>query len=221
MASTRIPRSSATSASNTILLDDHRFHDLLPDEAWGRLPLAIWRRFSKRSAAGDTVVYVGTIEEASFSPAGWWLAQLARIIGAPLPLCAETGVPMIVTVTEASGGQIWTRICARSNGFPQVIHSAKRFAGPTGIEEYLGLGLGIALRLSAEDGALVFRGDHLFIALGRRLRLRLPRWLNPGTLTVAHVDRGGGRFAFTLDLIHPLFGDLIHQVAIFADGEPA
>ena len=56
MASTRIPRSPAASAPHTILLDDRRFHDLLPDEEWGRLPLAIWRRFSKRFADGETVV---------------------------------------------------------------------------------------------------------------------------------------------------------------------
>ena len=78
MASTRVPRLPATPASNTILLDDRRFHDLLPDEDWGRLPLAIWRRFSKRFADGETVVYVGKVEEACFSRAGWWLAQLAR-----------------------------------------------------------------------------------------------------------------------------------------------
>src|SRR6266478_1070183 len=123
MASTRVPRLPATPASNTILLDDRRFHNLLPDEEWGRLPLAIWRRFSKRFADG------------------------------------ETGVSMLVTVTEdaASGGQIWTRICARSNGFPQVIHSAKRFAGPTGLEEYVGYGVSMALRISVEHEALVFR----------------------------------------------------------------
>ena len=140
MTSARRPRLPASSASNTILLDDHRFRKLLSDEDWGRLPLSIWRRFSKRFADGETVVYVGEVEEASFSRPGWWLAQLARLIGGPLPLGADTEVPMVVTVTEdaASGGQIWTRICARSSGFPQVIHSSKRFAGPTGLEEYVG-----------------------------------------------------------------------------------
>ena len=64
----RTPSCSTTTAST----------HLLPDEEWGRLPLAIWRRFSKRLADGETVVYVGEIEEASFSRAGWWLAQLAR-----------------------------------------------------------------------------------------------------------------------------------------------
>ena len=176
----RIPRLPATPASNTILLDDHRFHDLLPDEEWGRLPLAIWRRFSKRFADGETVVYVGEVEEASFSRAGWWLAQLARLIGGPLPTGTETGVPMVVTVTEdaASGGQIWTRICARSNGFPQVIHSAKRFAGPTGLEEYVGYGVSMALRISVEHEALVFRSVGYALQIGP-LRLPLPSGSRP------------------------------------------
>src|SRR3954453_6106166 len=95
MASTRVPRLPATPASNTILLDDRRFHDLLPDEEGGRLPLAIWRRFSKRFADGETVVYVGTVEEARFSRAGWWLAQLARLIGGAPPAGGGAGGPRV------------------------------------------------------------------------------------------------------------------------------
>ena len=218
MASTRLPKFPVTPASNTILLDDRRFHDLLPDEEWGRLPLAIWRRFSKRFADGETVVYVGTVEEASFAPAGWWLAQLARVIGGPLPTGSETGVPMVVTVTEdaASGGQIWTRICARSNGFPQVIHSAKRFAGPTGLEEYVGYGVSMALRISVEHEALVFRSVGYFLQIGP-LRLQLPMQFAPGDLTVTHSDLGSGTFRFTLEIIHPRFGKLIRQSAVFRE----
>ena len=218
MASTRIPKFSATRASNTILLDDRRFHDLLPDEAWGRLPLAIWRRFSKRFADGETVVYVGTVEEASFSRTGWWLAQLARIIGGPLPTGAETGVPMVVTVTEdaESGGQIWTRICARSNGFPQVIHSAKRFAGPTGLEDYVGYGVSLALTISVEHEALVFRSAGYALQIGP-LRLPLPDRFTPGDLTVTHSDLGGGTFRFMLEVVHPRLGQLLRQSAVFRE----
>jgi hypothetical protein len=182
------------------------------------LPLAIWRRFSKRFADGETVVYVGTVEEASFSRAGWWLAQLARVIGGPLPTGAETGVPMVVTVTEdaASGGQIWTRICARSNGFPQVNHSAKRFAGPTGLEEYVGYGVSMALRISVEHEALVFRSVGYSLQIGP-LRLPLPMRFTPGDLTVIHSDLGGGTFRFTLEIVHPRFGKLIRQSAVFRE----
>src|SRR4051794_41770920 len=91
MASARTSRLQVSPASNTLLLDDHRFRALLSDEDWGRLPLAIWRRFSKRFADGETVVYVGEVEEARASRAGWWLAQLARAIGGPLPTRPEAG----------------------------------------------------------------------------------------------------------------------------------
>jgi hypothetical protein len=211
-------RLSNLAGSSEILLDDHRFRALLPDDEWGRLPLAVWRRFSKRLAGGKTVVYVGEIEQSSHSRAGWWLAQLTRLIGGPLPTGSETGVPIIVTVTEdaANGGQVWTRICARSRGFPQVIHSAKRFAGPTGLEEYIGCGISMALRLSVQHEALFFHSAGYFLGLGT-LRLPLPEWLTPGRLTVSHADLGGGTFRFSLELVHPRHGPLIRQSAVFRE----
>src|ERR1700749_3944802 len=176
MASNRLLRNPDTAAR--ILLDDKRFHALLPDEEWGRLPLAVWRRFSKRLAGGSSIVYVGEVDDVFHSRAGWWFAQLARLIGGPLPTGCETGVPIVVTVTEdnESGGQVWTRICARKNGFPQVIHSAKRFAGPTGLEEYVGFGVSMALEISVANEALCFRSAGYALQLGR-LRLPLPQWL--------------------------------------------
>src|SRR5437763_15981906 len=214
----RISRLPAPHRSSDILLDDHRYHALLPDAEWGRLPLAVWRRFSKRHADGQTVVYVGEVDGADFSRIGWWLAQLARLVGGPLPTSAETDVPMVVTVTEdaASGGQIWTRICARTNGFPQVIHSSKRFAGPTGLEEYVGYGVSMALLISVEHEALVFRSVGYALQIGP-LRLPLPMRFTPGDLTVTHSDLGGGTFRFTLEIVHPRFGKLIRQSALFRE----
>jgi hypothetical protein len=182
------------------------------------LPVAVWRRFSKRLADGNTIVYVGEVDEACFSRAGWWLAQAARLIGGPLPTGNETCVPMIVTVTEdaAAGGQIWTRICARRRGFPQVIHSSKRFAGPTGLEEYVGFGVSMALRISVVDEELRFCSVGYSLQLGR-LRWLLPAWLTPGNLTVTHRDLGCGAFRFTLEIIHPRFGMLIRQSAVFKE----
>jgi hypothetical protein len=200
------------------ILCDLRFRALLSDEDWERLPLATWRRFSKRLADGKTAIYVGEVVEVRFSRIGWCMAQLARLIGGPLPIRADTRVPSIVTVTEdaGTGGQIWTRIYGRSRGFPQVIHSSKRFAGPTGLEEYVGFGVGMTLRMLVDGQALLFRSAGYFLQLGR-LRLSLPAWLTPGVLTVTHTDLGSGEFRFTLEIIHPRFGMLIHQSAVFRE----
>jgi Domain of unknown function (DUF4166) len=202
-------------------LNDLRFRALLGKDEWDHLPLETRHRFSKRLAGGKTAIYVGEIDEISFSFAGRCLVQLARLIGGPLPITDDVRVPMIVTVTEdiATGGQIWTRISARSDGFPQVIHSSKRFAGPTGLEEYVGFGVSMALRMSVETEALVFRSSDYFFRIGL-LKLRLPPLLTPGALTVTHSDLRHGLFRFTLEIIHPHFGPLVRQSAVFRETTP-
>jgi hypothetical protein len=199
-------------------LHDLRFATLLGAEAWARLPGVIRERFSRRLGPGVSVVYAGEIVESRRNLAGRILAELCRLIGAPLPLHDDVGVPAVVTVTEdeAAGGQFWTRLYGRARGFPQVIHSTKGFAGPTGLEESIGGGFGIALTLSAEPHALHFHSDHYFLRLGP-LRLRIPPWLGPGDLTVSHVDCGDACFAFVLTLRHPLLGELITQTALFRE----
>jgi len=197
-------------------LGDLRFRRLVGEGAWAKLPAPVRARFSKRLSGGRTAVFTGEVVECRMSRLGFALAQLARLIGAPLPLSRDCWLPATVTVTEdsCSGGQLWSRIYGRRRGFPQVIHSAKRFCGPTGLEEYLGRGFGIALTVRVERGALHFLSNHYFMSVGR-LRLRLPRWLSPGQMTVSHVECGGGRFAFVLSLVHPLFGVLVRQTAMF------
>lgn len=200
------------------LLPDMRFRALLGRAAWDGLPADVRARFAKRLLPGRSVSYAGQVTTCTMRPAGWLLAQACRLLGAPLPLGRDSGVAAVVTVTEdgASGGQVWTRMYARPRGFPQVIHSAKRFAGPTGLEEYLGAGFGIALRVTATATGIRFLSDHYFFGVGF-LRVRLPRWIAPGALTIDHEDLGGGRFAFTLSLRHAVLGELIRQVGHFWD----
>ena len=198
-------------------LADLRFRALLSTDAWAALPPAVRRRFSKRMTGGATVTYCGGVSAVHANAPGRLLAQAARLIGGPLPLVYEPGAS-VVTVTEdnVGQGQVWTRLYARRTGFPQVIHSAKRFSGPTGLEEHVGGGVGMALTVAVESDALVFRSAFYFVmVLG--LRLRLPHWAEPGRLTIVHRDLGEGAFTFTLALDHPWLGRLIGQDAVFRD----
>lgn len=211
------PLPSAAAPAPTDLLD-LRFRALIPDAQWNTLPPAVRRRFSKRLPQGASAVYAGHVVATRMSAAGWLLAQAARGVGAPLPVSRAAGMASVVSVTEdpRGGGQIWTRLYARPRGFPQMIHSAKRFAGPTGLEEHVGAGLGMSLAVAVEDGALVFRSRRYFWD-GPGVRLHLPRWLSPGALRVSHAETEEGAFRFVLDLRHPLLGLLIRQEAEFRD----
>src|SRR5262249_31019755 len=202
-------------------LGDVRFRALMAEHEWASLPAAIRRRFSKRLAGGQTIVYAGEILESRMSRIGWWLVQAARLIGGPLPLTRDARVPSVVTVTEdiATGGQILTRLYARRKGLPQVVPSSKRFSGPTGLEEYVGCGIGMTLVVYARDGALVFRSKDYFVQLAGR-RFLLPGRLSPGTLYVTHAEVPDGKFSFTLQIFHPRFGLLLRQMAVFREIAP-
>lgn len=213
----RVRREAAPAA-----LADMRFRQLLGQRGWDALPARVQARFGKRLGVGETASYVGQVEHCRMNIAGRMLAEASRLIGAPLPLERASGVAASVSVTEdgVSGGQVWTRMYARKRGFPQVIHSAKRFAGPTGLEEYLGRGVGIALKVSAIEGGIRFQSDHYFVEIFGK-RLRMPRLIAPGELIIEHKDCSEGAFTFALSLKHAWLGEVMHQLCRFHDQSDA
>jgi hypothetical protein len=199
-------------------LGDLRFRALLTAEEWALLPAAVRRRFSKRLAHGATAIYCGRVTAFHASRAGRLLARVLRIVGAPLPLFDDVDVPTVVTVSEdaRNGGQNWSRLYANRSGFPQVIHSSKRFAGPTGLEEYIGCGVSMALRVHAEPRGLRFESAGYALRLGW-LRMPVPAWLSPGDLTVTHYECEADRFTFEMTLRHRRLGLLMRQTAVYGD----
>ncbi|WP_120634293.1 DUF4166 domain-containing protein [Ruegeria sp. EL01] len=201
------------------IIKDKRFRHLVGTHAWKALPKTVRERFGHRLTGGASVVYQGRVTAMRMSLVGRLLAQLARLVGGPLPYdssCVDQ--PAVVAVTEdcACSGQFWIRQYGRATGFPQVIHSSKRFSGPTGVEEYIGRGIGIALRVRTDHKGIYFESDHYFLKLGS-VTFRLPSWLQPGSLTIAHQDLGNAQFLFSLNLSSDLFGELIQQDALFHD----
>ncbi len=205
----RLPRAATRHGS---------FRTLVPETDWIRLPAPVRVRFERELRPGESIAFIGEVAETRMSLIGWLWAQVARLAGAPLPLAelARCAAAVVVTQDGAGATQAWTRIYHGQGSLPQVIRSTKRFAGPTGLEECVGAGMGMTLAVSVEHRALVFRSTEYFWCCGR-LRLRIPAWLTPGRIAVTHREERGGRFSFTLEVIHPWFGATIRQVAFFRD----
>jgi hypothetical protein len=109
-------------------LGDLRFRVLLGNEDWHSLLLAARKRFSKRLAGQESAVYKGEVIHTRMTGLGWCLAQLTRLIGAPLPLSRDAPVPAIVTVTEdpeassgagiITGAGVFRRLSIRQSASP-------------------------------------------------------------------------------------------------------
>jgi len=183
--------------------------------SWLTLPLSTQRRFAKFHDQSEPVTYKGTVTHTKLSRVGWCLAQLLRLIGAPLPLHTKPG-PAMVSVSPsktdaALGGQCWTRLYSGETRFPQVISSVKRFRGKTGLEEYLGFGLAIALKLKVHEKTLVFNSAGYYW-----FGIPLPSPLTP-TMQVIHREEENGQFSFALRVHHQWCGNLVEQLAFFKE----
>lgn len=163
-------------------------------------------------------MYQGKVSSTRRTIIGRVWAQLLRFAGAPLPLQSinDGASTVVVTAGIRMGTQRWTRTYCGSGRRPQVIRSIKSFSGPTGLEEKVGAGLSMALTVSVESRALVFRSAGYHWQCGP-WRLSVPACLTPGRMTVRHREERAGRFSFTLSVDHPWWGRLIHQVAFFRD----
>lgn len=204
-------------ASRTAIAKSLRYPALL-GRHWRILPPAIQRRFMKYTDPRKALIYQGRVHETRLSRLGRLFARLTAVIGSPLPLEPGARGPATVIVREATtfNGQYWTRVYPTSRAMPQVIQSAKKFAGPTGLEEMISPRIGVALVLNAHRDSLTFTSHSYFIRLAGR-RVPIPRLLSPGKMTVTHRQTGQRRFRFTLELTHPLFGELVFQTGIFEE----
>jgi hypothetical protein len=197
---------------------DCRFRALMTDADWFSLPSAVRRRFETPIPKGGMKLYAGEVVSTELSRVGRVFAFFAQLAGSPLPDTDGATGPATVIVTEdtARCGQVWTRLFSRPGRDAQMITSVKRFTGPTGMEERLGHGFTMRLRLSAENGALVFRSDGYDLEVFGR-RVLISSLLAPGICEIVHRNLGPTRFTFTLTLTHPLFGRLIRQEAHFEE----
>ena len=218
-------RNPKTNPNQNNPVGDLRFRKLFTDTQWKKLPLKVRARFGRRVEIGEALIYRGHVEFNHVNRWGRALNAMLRLIGAPLPLDTQNaGAAAIVTVTEApDGGQIWMRQYARQDTdrpFPQIIQSAKRFTGATGIEEHIGGGIGMSLIPLVEGRELVFRAQDIFWDVPgpwKKLRLTLPRWLGPKVLRAGHEEVANGEFVFTLRLEHKWFGKMLDQRVWFQD----
>ncbi len=192
------------------------FPALLGPDAWARLPAAVQHRFAAHPALGLNTVYDGRmVVEASLF--GRLVSQVCRLIGTPLAPWTGADVPTSVDVhLDPRGGLVWARTYRFDRRSPVLVSSTKLMTADGELLEVVRGGLGMALSVSVEDGALHFRSRRYFFSLGD-LRLPIPGLLTPGRVHVVHRDVGDGRFRFTMDFHHPWFGRTLFQDGVFRD----
>lgn len=202
----------ATTSSTPAATPALDLHAIVGAAGWARLPAAIQRRFATGHA---DAVYAGHMS-LHCSALGRVLAWLVRPLNAPLRAERFDNLPTRVEVcSDGRGGVVWTRWLGG-----KALRSTKSAHPEGGLWERTEGGLTMALDVFEADGALVFQSRRYEWQRGG-LRLRLPAWLSPGRCRVEHRDLGQGRFRFSLEMQHPLWGRTFTQTGVFVDPSDA
>ncbi len=189
-------------------------------EDWTKLGAIVRRHYSLRPFTRDAVTVRGTMDEVWHSNLVKVLLPLARLAGALVPYRGRD-VPVAVhyAAREGDGTLHWDRIFRFAERPPFHFRSHMECADGNEVIEFVRLGIGLRLAVTAEAGALVFRSrGYIWRLFGRDWRL--PLHLVLGQAYVEERPADGDRFTMRMNLVHPLFGELFRYSGRFTVDAP-
>lgn len=187
--------------------------------AWQGLHADIRRRFDKNPSPGQALHYRGSLSELYCSSVGRLLGHLTQplIQGALMPY-RDAHFPVDIQVyAKPDDPAIYKQRIYRLHGrSPIQFTSFMRESARGEVLEYVGMGLGMKLVLSVENGSLHFQSSGYFWqVLG--WRIPLPALLTPGKTFLWHHNESPERFNIRIEIRHPLFGTTFRQVGVFEE----
>ena len=194
---------------------------------WVNLHPDIRARFDKNPDWDKPLYYQGMMTEMRCSRAGMVMAQLTRFSGALQPYRGK-GVPVEIQVYGKRG---MPHIFKQREYFfpgwkkPFRFTSSMSMGRKGELYEDVGFGLGMKLNVRAEDGNMRFDCDGYYMKVGHpRIgfwRLPLPKVLTPGDVILTHRTIDPKRFNITIDMKHPVFGQVFLHHGEFWEKENA
>lgn len=180
---------------------------------WAKLPPVIQRH------------YQITVSQKKFSVAGtmaidypFWVKPILMITRAMGALIDLRGENMQVQVHKWMGNNPsilqWRREIQAPDGKETVFSSRMEFQKPYELIEFVGGGFGIRLKLSVEEGKLIYRSQGHLLKLGQ-ITVPIPDWLALGHATITEQALTDDSFLLDFNIVHPLFGKTYSYGGIF------
>lgn len=195
------------------------FQTVLGDADWQRLGTVVRRHYSLQPFSDDQMTVRGHMDEVWHAPLAALLMPAGRLFGALVPHQGrEVPIDVHYRCQPGDAGLYWDRrfhfpgrAVFHFRSHMEVADSARHE-----VIEYVRFGLGLRLRVTAEDGALVFRDVGYVWRLGP-LRLPMPLHLLLGRAYVEErpVPGDDGAFTMKMRLRHPWWGELFRYSGRF------
>ncbi len=185
--------------------------------AWQSLHPDIQTRFEHNPEPGKPLRYQGKLSELRCS----WFGKLMGLItmpmidGALIPYNdSDFPVDIIVYSKPDSPAIFKQRIYHLHRRKPIQFTSYMQESEHGEVLEYVGMGLGMKLKLHVQDGDLYFTSDGYFWEIFG-WRMPIPGLFSPGKTFLCHRNDSPSQFNIRIEIRHVLFGTTFTQVGVF------
>jgi hypothetical protein len=194
------------------------FQEILGED-WHRLGGVIRRHYFLRGFSDDYICVRGTMHEVRHNMVAGLLIPFARIFGALVPY-RGTDVPIEVhyNARPEDGTIHWDRVFHFAGRSPFHFRSHMEHTGGNSVIEFVRFGVGMRLRVTAEEGAIVFRDEGYILRLFGK-DIALPMGLILGRAYIEERPVDASRFSMRMTLTHALFGELFRYSGSFSVAE--
>jgi hypothetical protein len=185
-------------------------------DQWERLDGIVKKHYEMAPGRQANVTIHGRLDQVFHS----YIAKLflipGRIFGALVPYQGKN-IPTTVrnwTREGDSKAMFWHRVL-QFPGKPQTeFKSRMEYAGGDEIIEFVKYGLGIRMRMSVKEGALVFTSAGYVWDMGAA-RVPIPSWVILGDAEI--IEKGVSEKGFYIDfnMVHPIFGHTFGYSGMF------
>lgn len=186
-------------------------------EEWKKLHPDIQTRFGRNPALNKPLYYSGHLSQLTCSIFGKILGYLTLpfLKGALIPF-NDFDFPVDIQVySKPNNPSVFKQRIYHLHGRkPIQFTSYMRESKQGEVLEYVGMGLGMILKLHVKDGDLYFTSNGYFWQVFG-WRISLPDLLTPGKTYLSHCNGDPGQFNIHIEIKHSLFGTSFTQIGVF------
>ena len=186
-------------------------------ENWNALGGIVRRHYDISPGTASNMTIDGLMSEVYHSAVGKLYLLPGRLFGALVPHKGRD-IPTRVrnwTQPDDDSSMFWRRTLRFPARRPVVFRSRMVHVGGDEIIEYVRFGLGIRMRLSVREGALVFESVGYVWDIGG-LRVSIPAWAILGDAVIVEKPLSDHSFHIDFVIRHPLFGRTFSYTGTFA-----
>lgn len=166
--------------------------------------------------ASDMTIH-GSMDQVFHSNIAKLFLLPGRVFGALIPYRGNN-IPTVVknwTTSDNLKAMFWHRTMQFPGKPLTEFKSRMEYAGGDEIIEYVKFGLGIRMRMSIDDGALVFTSSGYVWDLGL-IRIPIPTWAILGDAQISERAVSEKEFHMDFKMVHPLFGETFGYSGTFS-----